>query len=249
MLDRTAFLRPIAHRGLHDAGRGIIENTAAAFSAAIAKGYGIECDLRPAADGTPFVFHDLELSRLIDAPGRTTDHAPATLAALSYRAGGERIIGFADFLALVAGRVPLLVEVKSEWTAPDATFLRAIADQAGAYSGPLALMSFDPAIMAAFKSLAPRIPRGIVAELYGEDGWWKGKFDLARAYRLSHLLESGPAEPHFFSYDVKSLPTPVTRFVREVLGLPLFTWTVRTAQDRAIAAEWADAITFENFEP
>src|SRR5690348_14108028 len=69
MLDR-AFLRPIAHRGLHNAAKGIVENTTAAFTAAIDKGYGIECDLRPASDGTPFVFHDAEFKRLIDAPGR-----------------------------------------------------------------------------------------------------------------------------------------------------------------------------------
>src|SRR5262245_37108136 len=107
MLDRAAFLRPIAHRGLHDTRRGIIENTAPAFSAAIAKGYGIECDLRPASDGTPFVFHDLELQRLVDAPGRTSDHAATELSVLTYRASRERIMPFADFLALVAGRVPL----------------------------------------------------------------------------------------------------------------------------------------------
>jgi len=250
MLDRAAFLRPVAHRGLHDASRGIIENTAPAFTAAIDKGYGIECDLRPAADGTPMVFHDLELARLVDAPGRTVDHAAAALARLTYRGQAERIISFADFLSLVAGRVPLLVEVKSEWAPPpDAAFLKAIASAATAYKGPLALMSFDPAVMAALKALAPGVPRGIVAGLYEGWGWWPDKLDTERAFRLSHLLESGPAEPHFFSYHVRALPTPVTRFVREALNIPLFTWTVRTAQDRAVAARWADAITFEGFEP
>jgi glycerophosphoryl diester phosphodiesterase len=249
MLDRAAFLRPMAHRGLHDISRGIIENTAAAFDAAIAKGYGIECDLRPAADGTPVVFHDLELSRLIDAPGRITDHSPAALAQLTYRASSERIISFADFLDLVGGRVPLLVEIKSEWTPPDPAFLHAVAGQATAYRGPLALMSFDPAVMTALKALAPAISRGIVAGLYEGPGWWLDKLGKDRAFRLSHLLESGPAEPHFFSYDVRALPTPVTRFAREVLHIPLFTWTVRTPQERAVAAQWADAITFEGFEP
>ena len=250
MLDRAAFLRPMAHRGLHDVRRGIVENTARAFSAAIAKGYGIECDLRPAADGTPFVFHDLELSRLVDAPGRITDHTAAALARLTYRsASSERLISFADFLDLVAGRVPLLVEVKSEWTPLDPAFLQAIASQATAYRGPLALMSFDPAVMAALKALAPDIPRGIVAGLYAGPGWWMDRLDQERAFRLSHLLESGPAEPQFFSYHVKALPTPVTRFLREAMHIPLFTWTVRTPQERAVAAQWADAITFEGFEP
>lgn len=249
MFDRAAFLRPAAHRGLHDASRGIIENTAPAFTRAIDKGYGIECDLRPAADATPMVFHDLELGRLIEAPGRITDHAAADLRHFTYRGSRERILTFAEFLDLVAGRVPLLVEVKSEWAPPDAAFLRAIASLSMAYIGPLALMSFDPTVIAALKTLVPGIPRGIVAGMYEGSGWWLDRLDGERAFRLSHLLESGPAEPHFFSYHVKDLPTPVTRFLREALHVPLLTWTVRTPEERAVAARWADAITFEGFEP
>ncbi len=249
MLDRSVFLRPIAHRGLHNAARGIIENTGPAFAAAIRKGYGIECDLRPAADGTPMVFHDLDLTRLVEHPGRITDLAPAELARLTYRGSGERILAFAELLELAAGRVPLLVEIKSEWEPLDSAFLGAIARLAAAYRGPLALMSFDPDAMAAIKDLAPAVPRGIVSGTYQGDGWWLDRLDAERAYRLSHLLESRQATPDFFSYHVKALPTPVTRFVREVLGLPLFTWTVRTAEDRAVAEKWADAITFEGFEP
>ena len=66
MRNAAAFLKPIAHRGLHDAAKGRIENTAPAFEAALAKGYGIECDVRPAACGTPMVFHDDTLERLIE---------------------------------------------------------------------------------------------------------------------------------------------------------------------------------------
>ncbi len=248
MLDRSAFLRPIAHRGLHDAARGIIENSGPAFAAALAKGYGIECDLRPAADGTPIVFHDELLGRLVDAPGHIADYAPSALTRLTYRGTTTRVSTLADLLALVDGRVPILVEVKSEWTPPDAAFMRAIADQTAAYRGPLALMSFDPSVMTALKQVAPTIPRGIVSGVYDGEGWWSDKVDADRAYRLTHMLDSGPVEPHFFAYHVKSLPTPVTRFVREVLGLPLFTWTVRSVQDRAIAANWADAPIFEGFE-
>ena len=59
--------RPIAHRGLHDAPSGVIENTPSAFRAAIASGYGIECDLQVSADGEAMVYHD-------DVLGRLTDH-------------------------------------------------------------------------------------------------------------------------------------------------------------------------------
>lgn len=248
-LDRAAFLRPIAHRGLHDAGRGIIENTGPAFEAALAGGFGIECDLRPARGGWPLVFHDETLERLIDGTGAVSELAPADLARLRYRgAPATPILAFADLLELVAGRVPLLVEIKSEWTPPDADFLGLVASLAGSYRGPLALMSFDPEVMAALAALAPKIPRGIVSGVYRRgdaEGWWDDSLTPERQERLSHLLESAQAMPDFYAYHVAALPTPVTRYVREVQGLPLFTWTVRDDADWRTARSWADAAIFE----
>ena len=113
-LDRKAFVRPIAHRGLHGASTGRLENTAPAFLAAIDKGYGIECDLQAAADGTPMVFHDPKLDRLVAASGPIAQYTPAKLARLRYKGQSERILTFAQLLALVDGRVPLLVEVKAD---------------------------------------------------------------------------------------------------------------------------------------
>jgi glycerophosphoryl diester phosphodiesterase len=163
MRDRAAFLRPIAHRGLHDAAKGIIENTAAAFEAAIAKGYGIECDVRPAACATPMVFHDLTLDRLVEAEGPIASHEAAALKRLAYRNVKGTMLDLAELFELVGGRVPLLIEIKSEWEAPDARYLNAIAKAAQSYKGPVALMSFDPAVMTGIRELAPEIPRGIVS--------------------------------------------------------------------------------------
>jgi glycerophosphoryl diester phosphodiesterase len=249
MRDRSAFLRPIAHRGLHDAAKGIIENTPAAFAAAIAKGYGIECDLRPSGCSAPMVFHDLTLERLVDAEGPLAAHPAERLKKLRYRGSADAILDFNELLELVGGRVPLLVEIKSEWAPPDAVYVKAIAEAAAAYRGPIGLMSFDPAVMTAIRALAPDVPRGIVSGLFASDCWWRDQLGPERAYALSHLLESRPAAPDFYAYDVTALPTPVTRFVREVLGLPLFTWTVRTDEQRQTAARWADAPIFEGFEP
>jgi glycerophosphoryl diester phosphodiesterase len=258
MLDRSAFFRPIAHRGLHDLKRSRIENTEPAFAAAIAGNYGIECDLQPLSDGTPVVFHDEKLDRLIEGKGRIDQFSRGQCKKLRYKAelGGAKtgIITYADFLDLVAGRVPLLVEIKSEWRPLPVAFLRHIAELSRAYRGPLALMSFDPAVMVAVRDLAPGIPRGIVAGEYlpakeGGDGWWLDQLGPDRAYALTHLLECGPVAPQFISYHVKALPNPVTRFLREGLNMALFCWTVRTQEDRATAAQYADAPTFEGFEP
>jgi glycerophosphoryl diester phosphodiesterase len=253
MLDRAAFFRPIAHRGLHDARRCRIENTAPAFAAAIAGGYGIECDLQPLADGTPVVFHDEKLDRLIEGSGRIDQITRGQCRRLRYKdeLGGAKtgITTLADLLDLVGGKVPLLVEVKSEWRPLPVAFLRNIADLSRAYGGPLALMSFDPAVMVAMRDLAPGIPRGIVAGAYEGDGWWLDQLGPQRAYALTHLLECGAVAPQFISYHVKALPSPVTRFLREGLNMPLFCWTVRTPADRAAAARYADAPTFEGYEP
>lgn len=249
MLDRDTFLRPIAHRGLHDAKKGRIENTAPAFEAAIAKGYGIECDLRPAAEGLPAVFHDETLNRLVLGKGAIANLDAHALKRARYKGSDTHILTFAELLDLVDGQVPLLVEIKSEWETPDRTFLSKIVRLAQSYKGPLALMSFDPDVMAAVRTLAPKIPRGIVSGSYAGHGWWNRRLAKGRAHDLRDLLLSEPVDPHFYAYQVGALPTPVTRYVREVQGLTLFTWTVRTAKDRARAEKWADAPIFEGFEP
>jgi glycerophosphoryl diester phosphodiesterase len=249
MLDRAAFLRPIAHRGLHHAKRGIVENTAPAFLAAIDKGYGIECDVRPAADGLPVVFHDETLKRLVDGSGPVARVTQRHLKTLRHRIGGAQILTFAELLDLVSGRVPLLIEIKSEWEAPQKSFLKQIAATASAYNGPIALMSFDPAIMTGIRSLAPNLPRGMISGNYVGRGWWGRKITAKRAASLRNFLASGPVAPAFYAYDVNALPTPVTEYARAVHGLPLFTWTVRTAKQRRIAPHSADAMTFAGFEP
>jgi glycerophosphoryl diester phosphodiesterase len=252
MLDRAAFLRPIAHRGLHDAARGIVENTAPAFEAAIAKSYGIECDLQPAAGGLPLVFHDFTLERLVHGSGPVAALAEGCARKLRFKdAAVTGILTFADFLDLVAGRVPILAEVKSEWGPPAPGFLEKIAELARAYGGPLALISFDPAVMAAMKALAPDVPRGLVTGSYyfpNGEPWYPDKLTDARRRALANLEESAPADPCFYAYDVRALPSAIAECIRRDLALPLFTWTVRTEEERRVAAQWADASVFEGYE-
>ena len=110
-------------------------------------------------------------------------------------------------------------------------------------------MSFDPAVMTAIRSLAPKLPRGMISGSYIGAGWWSRKISAKRGAALRDLLESAPVAPDFYAYDVNALPTPVTEYARIVQGLPLLTWTVRTAKQRRIASSFADAMIFEGFEP
>lgn len=249
MTEHAAFFRPIAHRGLHDSKRGIIENTGPAFEAAIAAGYGIECDIRPIKRGVPIVFHDENLQRLVGTRGLVAELKESDLKTLRYRDGETSILTLAALLDLVAGRVPLLIEIKSEWEPPNKAFVANVAAMVSEYSGPVALMSFDPAVMTAIRIAAPDILRGIISGSYEGPGWWPRKIGKARAKGLRDLLEAGPAAPDFYAYEVDALPTSVTEYVRRTSGLPVFTWTVRTPKQRRIAETWADAMIFEGFTP
>ena len=247
-LDRDAFVRPIAHRGWHDRTKGRIENTAPAFRAAIEKGYGIECDLQGAADGTPMVFHDAKLDRLVAASGPISAHAPDSLAHLRYQGQNERILHFGELLDLVGGCVPLLVEVKRNGTLhPE--FLRRIARQASAYKGPVALMSFDRAIVAGLGELAPTVPRGcIVGGRQLISSLWAGRNRKRESPAASRLFASAPQGVAFYAVEIKLVAVARAWMSRRAYDLPLFTWTIRTPRQRVRAARWADAPIFEGYE-
>jgi glycerophosphoryl diester phosphodiesterase len=246
-LDRSVFLRPIAHRGLHAPTGSRIENTEPAFQAAIDKGFGIECDLQPASDGTPMVFHDEKLDRLVRASGPIAARAPAQLARLRYRRHASRILHFTELLELVDGRVPLLVEIKAEGKdLPPAAFLDKIARQARAYKGPIALMSFSPDVVAAAVRLAPTIPRGLVVGSHKlPPSWWAAPSAANRARILTRRLSPAPDGISFLAIDVRMLAGVHRWVARHMPDLALFSWTIRTARQRTTAARWADAPIFE----
>lgn len=213
----------------------------------MARGFGIECDLRGLADGTPVVFHDERLERLVEATGRVDRLTGDALAAMRYRGTDTPVLTFAELLELVRGRVPLLVEIKSEWEPPEAAFLQKIAGLARRYGGAIALMSFDPAVMAAMLRLAPEVARGLVSGSYravSGDGWWADKLSPARAAQLREMTEFDAVGASFAAYECGALPTAGTDALR-ARGLPVLAWTVRTAADRARAALHADAAIFE----
>jgi glycerophosphoryl diester phosphodiesterase len=247
-LDRSVFVRPIAHRGWHDGAKGRVENTAPAFRAAVAKGYGIECDLQAAEDGTPMVFHDSKLDRLVAGSGPISAHSPRTLAHLRYRGQDERILSFAQFLDLVDGRVPVLVEVKRNGRLHP-RFLENVAQLAAAYGGPIALMSFDRTTVAALGQLAPAIPRGaVIGSRQMLSGLWVGRKKRRETPAASRLLASAPEGVAFYAVNTQLVALARGWMSRRSQDLPLFTWTVRTPRQRARAAKWADAPIFEGYE-
>ena len=245
-----AFCRiPIAHRALHDAGQGRPENSRAAMRAAIAAGYGIEVDLQLSSDGQALVFHDYDMARLTGQPGaiRQRTAAEATQIALLH-GDGETIPTLPEVLELVAGRVPLLVELKDQdgGMGPDIGALDAAAAAALAgYSGPVAVMSFNPHSVAELARLAPDLPRGLVTESYVASNV---PLSAATCDRLREIPDFDRVRAGFISHEAHDLARPRVQALRAA-GVPVLCWTVRSPEAEAEARRYADNITFEGYLP
>ncbi|HXX09773.1 MAG TPA: glycerophosphodiester phosphodiesterase family protein [Pseudolabrys sp.] len=240
---------PIAHRGLHDASIGVIENTAPAFLAALAGGYGMETDLQISADGEAMVHHDDSLGRLTEGTGRLAEMSAAQIKAVRFKASTDRILTLGELCQLVAGRATLLLELKSHFDG-DTRLPRRTVDVLSTYRGPVAVMSFDPALIEPLRHLAPALTRGIVAERSYSDSdpdWRTLPQSLKRS--MTWFLHAPASRPQFIAYSVKDLPAAPPLLARNLFGLPLLTWTVRSEADRKVAARWADQIIFEGWRP
>jgi glycerophosphoryl diester phosphodiesterase len=236
--------QPIAHRGLHDGDAGVPENSRAAFEAAIAAGYAIELDLQRSADGAAMVFHDGDLDRMTEESGPVTARAAAELGRIRLSGSTETIPTLAQVLDDVAGRAPILVEIKS-WHRPVGGLEAAALSHLQDYDGAVAVQSFDPASLAWFRHHAPGIRRGQIGHRYrhlrhGRSAWQR--------FLLRNLLLSGQSRPHFIAYDIDDLPHPAPALARR-LGLPLLAWTVRSEAAWEKARGLADNVIFEQIRP
>jgi glycerophosphoryl diester phosphodiesterase len=239
--------RPVAHRGLHDRSCGIIENMPGAIDAAIAGNFSIEVDLQLTADGEAMVHHDDVLGRLNDGEGALLGKTAAELRQVAFKDTSERMMSLSDLCARVDGRVPLVLEVKSHFDG-DRKLVARMAEILKSYRGPVAGMSFDPDQVLALRQAMPELMRGITAQRSYEDGYWTHLTAAQRAGML-HLRHALRTQPHFVAYRVNDLPAPVPWIARHIFGCAVLTWTVRTPEQRAVAAAHADQIIFEGFVP
>ncbi|MDQ7260801.1 glycerophosphodiester phosphodiesterase family protein [Paracoccus sp. PS-1] len=242
------FLRlPVAHRGLH--GPGVPENSMAAFRAAIAAGYGIECDIQRASDGTALVFHDDDLPRLTGAEGLVSALGIDALSMLRIMGTEEHIPTLAELLDEVAGRVPLLIEIKDQSMRSSAEVgdLQAeVARLLSGYDGPVAVMSFNPHAVAAFHAAAPGVTVGLTTCGY-EAGDWPMLDDATRAH-LAAIGDFDRVGASFISHDRRDLGNPAVAALK-ARGVPVLCWTVRSTAAEAEARRVADNITFEHYLP
>ena len=239
--------RPVAHRGLHDSSRGIIENMPSAIAAAVDGRFGIEIDLQLTADGEAMVHHDDVLGRLNEGDAPLLNMTAAALKQVAFKSTSDRMMTLGDLCDLVAGRVPLVLEIKSHFDG-DRKLVTRVADVLASYRGPAVAMSFDPDQVLALKEIAPTLPRGVVAERHYTDPYWN-KLTPAQKHGMIALRHAFHTRPDFVAYRVQDLPAPAPWIARNLFGRPLLTWTVRNAEQRATAERHADQMIFEGFRP
>lgn len=223
---------PFAHRGLH--GGALVENSSGAIAAAVDGGFGIELDVQLSRDGEAMVFHDYELGRLTAEQGPVAERSAAELQAIRLNLCDEAIPRLSETLSAIAGRTPLLIEVKSR-DRRVAGLCGAVAEALRGYEGPVGVMSFNPQVGGWFASHAPHVLRGLVVTENGKRGL-RGRIE--RPFALWR------ARADFLAYDIRDLPSGFAGAAR-ARGIPVYTWTVRSGADRARAAAHADQIIFE----
>ena len=242
-----AFLKtPIAHRALHDASKGIFENCRSAIIAAIEHGYAIEIDLQLSADGRAMVFHDYTLDRLTDKREDVSDYTAAELSRIKVGSGQDVIEPLEDILHLIDGRVPLLIELKDQsrqLSHTDGRLEQATINALSLYHGPVAVMSFNPYMIATMAQLSAELPLGLTTGGFMDPIWG---IDAERVAHLSQIADFDPTRYSFVSHFALELAAPCIQTLKEQ-GAAIFTWTIRSPEAEAIARQTVDNITFEGY--
>ena len=232
-----------AHRGLHMKDKTVPENSMAAFKAAVDAGYGIELDINITTDGEIVVFHDDTLLRICGIDKVITSCTNAELKVCRLLDTDEGIPLFADVLAMVAGRVPLVVELKGG--PRNAALCEKAAALLDAYDGVYCIESFYPGIVRWFKKHRPQTVRGQLSA-------GRKSFDLLPAYKamiLGSLITNAATRPHFVAYHHTDVAGRLGVAFYQWLGGKLVGWTVRDTDNMDIWDGRFDAAIFEFFRP
>ncbi|MCB2014892.1 MAG: glycerophosphodiester phosphodiesterase family protein [Sphingobium sp.] len=235
--DRVRFLmhRRFAHRGLHS-GQAPLENSMAAFRAAIAAGDGIECDVRLSADGVVYIFHDADMERLTGVSGAFTEQVSGRLGQLDLVGGNGPVPRLAALLEAAGPDTPVLIELKIDRGQPVAPLCAAVAQLlVEHHEAHAAVMSFHPGVSRWFAKHAPDIVRGLVMT---ENG------DGAISSNIMRHLAMRHAKPDFLAYDIRDLPSRFATKARKQ-GFPVLSWTVRTPEQWQTVARYVDAPIYE----
>ena len=225
-----------AHRGLWD--EESPENSISAFQKAIDKGYGIELDVNPIQDGTPVVFHDSKMSRMTGLDKYIVHFTKEELETTTLLNSKEKIPTFKQVLDLVDGKVPLLIEIKTQEKVGELE--QKIFDLLKDYKGEFAIQSFNPYQLEWFYKNAPKIWRGQLSGFFKDE-----KMSLFKKFVLKRLGMRKISHQDFVNYDLKNLPNRFTRRLR----IPLLSYTINNQTQYTKALKYSDNVVFQGFEP
>lgn len=244
----AAFLHtPLTHRAYHNRSQRRPENSPGAIRAAIDAGYGIEIDLQLSKDGVAMVFHDEWMERLTEATGFVKDYTAAELATIKLRDSDETIPTLHEVLALINGQAALLIEIKDQTGTMSETDGRLEAATAAAltgYTGPVAVMSFNPHAVANMARLAPHIPRGLTTSAYDPADW--APLAAKTCERLRLIPDFKRTQSSFISHEAADLNRPRVAELKAE-GATILCWTIRSAAAEAAARKVAHNVTFETY--
>lgn len=244
--------RPISHRGLHDIRHGIVENSISAALCAIQSHYAIECDIQKTHEGNYVVFHDETLDRLTAHTGAISQYTLKDLQKIPLLTTQDTIPSLQLFLTTVGGRVPLFVELKSNFS-DSVEFCQEISRMLSQYQGPIALKSFDPRMIAYIRRNAKElalshIPLGIVAQAnYCEKEWPMLSRGLNES--MKNFLHFNETRPDFISWRSTDLPHAIPNLFKTALRKPVTSWTIRSTEAEQNTRKWVNQIIFEGYRP
>ena len=232
---------PIAHRGLHSNDSITPENSLRSFAEALKHGYAIELDVHSTLDNEIVVFHDDSLLRMCGANRNIHDLTLLELKEFSLLDSNQRIPLLDEVLDLIAGRVPILIELKKQTDSEG--FAHSLFNKISGYKGSIAVQSFDPFLLRWFVLHAPTIPRGQLSSDFTNE-----KMSFFTRLILKNMWLNFLSRPHFIAYDARAMPNKKINDLR-IKGTPIICWTIKSENDYNKISSMCDNIIFEGFMP
>lgn len=232
-----------AHRGLFDNSMGIPENSMKAFRRAVDAGYGIELDVQLTKDGIPVIFHDFTLERMCGVSGKVENMTYANLKKLSLLHTDEKIPKLKDFLDMVNGQVPLIIELKIE--SVNLALCPAVQSLLEDYKGVYCIESFNPLALLWYRRKHREVMRGQLSTNFRHDGNYKN----VTYFFLTHLLTNCATRPDFIAYNCHFKTEPGRRICRKLFKNLAVAWTVKNQKQLESLKKDFDLFIFDSFIP
>ena len=233
-----------AHRGLWSQEDGVPENSMTAFSGAVKAGFAIELDVQLTKDHKAVIFHDSSLKRMCSTDGKLRDYTLAQLKSMRLADSNETIPEFAEVLKLVAGQVPLLIELKSYHTNTDVC--KVVTTLLLDYKGKYCIESFSPFILHWYRKNQPDTVRGQLSCRFGPDE----EPPRPLLFLSEHLMFNWYGRPDFIAYEFhRGSHLFALKFLRKCFGTPAFAWTIHSENTLKKSRKYFDSVIFDRFIP